>query len=131
MPINVVETKDVRYVQNITGGQLTLPDLGDKGCYLDTDEVLDLNKFFTREQIQKSQALARGINRKMIQVLSEKDYKDMDACKIVRTKKKYESYPTTSETPVVDKDQNVFDEKLKELREKEKEEEKETRASER
>jgi len=125
MPINVVETKDVRYIQNTTGGQLTLNDLGPKGCYLDVDETVDLHKYFTKEDIQKSQSLARAIRSGMVQQLE-----DLVDPKIKKTGKKYENYPMTPETPVTDTP-NHFDQAYKDLVKKDKQEELETRASER
>jgi len=125
MPIGIVETTDVRFVQNASHGQLTIPDLGKKGCYLDVDEKVDLTLFFTKEEIRQSRDLARGLKNGVLiklQCLSDPD--------AVKTVSKTEGLPMTPETPAVD-GKNVFDDKYKELKEKDKAEELETRASER
>jgi hypothetical protein len=125
MPLNMVEMPEkVQWIQNQSGGELMIPDLGKRGCILAVDEIVDLAKFFTQEELRKSQDLARGINSAKIAILSGPQ--DPDA---IKTKKKYENYPMTEETPVVDTP-NEFDAKKKELIAKDKQEELDTRASE-
>lgn len=123
MPIGIVEVGTVQYVQNTSGAQLTIPDLGPKGCYLDVDEAVDLLAFFTAEEIKKSRDLARGIKSGALQQIDS--LKDK---KLVKTKFKWEGLPTSMETPAVD-GENIYDQKRKELVEKEKLEDEETKAS--
>ena len=126
MPIGLESVKGVKIVQNVTGGQLTIPDLGKRGCYLDVDEVVDLQKFFKQKEIDESRDLARALKNGMVVDLT-------DGKKAPISTKRVDPVEAAS-TPDGDSKvapANVFDEKYKEMKEKDKKEDLETRASER
>ncbi len=137
---NKVLTKDridkIRFIQNTSNAQLMIKDLGDKGCVLSPDEIIDLKKFFTKKQIGSSQQLDWCIRENHVSILGWEELKDDDGnpagIKLTGVKEKKDKFKPKGadlpkNVPVEDRDDNHFDEALDAQEDKEDAEDEDTK----
>ena len=131
--ISVLTKRDIekiRFIQNVSGQQMIIPDLGEKGFTIEVDEVVDLHRHFEPKDLSKSQQFDWCLKEGHLSVLEYKEDEksgDIELEGVVKEKTKPRGEDLPKTVPVEDKEETVYDEQIDEVEEREEEEDAESK----
>lgn len=125
------DMEQIRFVQNVGRTELMVKDLGKKGITFNPNEIVDLQKHFTKKEVSGSRHLEWAINNNHLRILKFEELPD-GTFKITNALDDREKFRPRGESipkdvTVTDKQESVFDKKLDDVEDKEEQDDLETR----